>query len=91
MADPLPTILQLADAGTSVADIAAAVDLTPGRVYGILRTERPDRTRSPRTRTSKVPNKVRALAAKGTKPARIAFVLGCSRAYVYRILGEAAE
>lgn len=84
----LRRILTAADRNTPVADIAATVELTPGRVYAILRRERPRRKRKERRRTSDKPAMIRGMAGEGIKPARIALVLGVSRAYVYRILSE---
>lgn len=86
---PLATILSRADAGQPVADIAAALDLTVGRIYAVLRQHRPDRCRKERRRVSKVPAKVRALLARGIVPSRVAFLLGITRAYVYRIMADA--
>lgn len=88
--DTLQTLLDLADADLPVADIASAVQLTPGRVYAILRKHRPSRRRTPRTLTSSLPAKVRALVKAGAKPSRAAFLCGVTRAYVYRIIKEAA-
>lgn len=87
--DRLNTILRLADAGVLVATIAAAVALTPGRVYALLRVHRPDRQRTPRPCTSDKPRAIRGLAGEGIRPARIAALLGVRRQYVYRVLGEA--
>lgn len=81
-------ILELADAGHTPGAIAAALNLTTGRVYATLRAHRPDRVRSPRTRTSEKPGQVLFLAAQGVRPGRIAVLLGISRAYVYRVLAE---
>jgi len=86
MTPSLPTILSAADRGERIASIAAAAGVSVGRVYAILREHRPERTRSRRTVTSTVPLQVRALYAAGTKPRRIAELLGVSRAYVYAIL-----
>jgi hypothetical protein len=85
----LSKILAAADAGTPVADIAAANKLSAGRVYSILREHRPDRARKARRTTSDIPRKVRGLKAKGMAPTRVAFLLGVTPAYVYRILSEA--
>jgi hypothetical protein len=86
MANDLTNILAAADAGEPVASIAAAHSLPPGRVYAILREHRPSRPRTPRQRTSAVPDKIRFLVKQGMAPGRVAVVLGCSRAYVYRAL-----
>lgn len=84
----LSKLLRLADKAPplSVEQIAAACDLSAGRVYAILREHRPDRARKPRRQTSVVPAKVRALHKRGTGAARIAALLGVKRQYVYRIL-----
>jgi uncharacterized protein (DUF433 family) len=86
---PTPQILALCDAGHTPAQIAAAVpSATLAQIYAILRAERPSRKRAPRRRTSAIPAQVVALDAAGVKVARIAGLLGCSRAYVHRILAE---
>jgi DNA invertase Pin-like site-specific DNA recombinase len=84
-------IIALSDKGKFPAEIAAALDIPAGRVYHVLRAERPKRERKPRERTSNKRPKVLALHDKGIKPARIAFVLRVSRAYVYRILSELSQ
>lgn len=82
-------ILSRHDAGESVATIATAENVSPGYVYGILRHHRPNRSRKARTRTSEKRVMVLGLAAKGIKPARVAYLAQCSEQYVYRILSEA--
>ncbi len=77
-------ILTMADAGESVEAIAAACDLTRGRVYTILRKHRPGRSRQPRRRTSSKPDQVRALCKMGTPVKRAAELLGVTRQYAYR-------
>ena len=77
-------IVTLDEQRVSVADIAKRTQLSVGRVYSVLRVERPERKRSPRPRTSDLPAKIKALAAQEIKPARIALLLNVSRAYVYR-------
>lgn len=79
-------VLELCDAGHTPAAIAARLGLTPGKVYAILRRERPGRKRAPRRRVSEVPARVKGLAAAGVGAARIAELLGVSRQYVYAIL-----
>jgi DNA-binding CsgD family transcriptional regulator len=78
-------ILSLADAGEPVADIAARLSLSAGRVYTILRKHRPDRKRKQRTRTSNKPDQARALMQGGASAARVALLLGVTRQYVYQI------
>jgi hypothetical protein len=84
----LDAILTHADRGESVATIAAALSVSPGFVYGVLRAHRPDRPRQPRTRTSKKRQLILGLLARGHQAPRVAFLAGCSAAYVYRLLGE---
>jgi len=84
--DTLATILRIADAGGTVEAMCAASGYKPTRVYAILREQRPDRPRQRRRRTSGIPDKVRGLTAQGIQPARVAFLLGISSAYVYMIL-----
>lgn len=84
--DPtLAAILTQADAGTPVDVIARQHNLSPVRVYSLLRTHRPDRTRSPRRRSSPKRAMVLGLLERGHEPARVAFLCQCSRAWVYRI------
>lgn len=85
-APTLARVLELADSDKPVAEIAADVKLTQGRVYAVLREHRPDRKRSPRPCTSDLPAKIKILFAEKIKPARIAVLLDVSRAYVYRHL-----
>jgi hypothetical protein len=84
-----PRVLEMSDAGHTPAAISLATGLAPGKVYATLRAQRPDRPRAPRARTSPVPGRVVALADVGVRAGRIAELLGCSGAYVYRILSEA--
>lgn len=84
----LATVLQLSDAGTPPLAIAAALRVPTSRVYSCLSKHRPNRPRAPRTRTAELPGKIAYLAGQGVKRRRIAFLLGCSRAYVYRTLKE---
>ena len=79
-------ILSRSDRGESVSAISLALGVTPGYVYGVLRVERPNRPRKARVRTSTKPERIRALAAIKTPAARIAKLVGCSKAYVYRHL-----
>lgn len=86
---PTAQILALCDAGQPPSAIAARLDLPLGPVYAILRQERPQRPRAARRRTSTIPAQVAALAAAGIGAARVASLLGISRAYVYRLLARA--
>lgn len=88
MTSRLAQILAHHDAGISVAAIALACHVSPGYVYGILRSERPDRTRKARLRTSKTAPMIRGLHAQGHAPGRIAFLCRCSAAYVYRVIQD---
>jgi transposase len=80
----VPKILSRFDAGTSAMAIATALGVSEGYVYGVLRRERPNRKRKPRRRTSQKPKQIQALAKAGADANRIAKMLGCSKAYVYR-------
>ena len=80
------SILDLSDAGHHPDAIAAALPVSASTVYNVLRAHRPKRKRKPRPRTSDLPGKVRYLAGRGIKPARIAFLMECSRQYVARVL-----
>jgi hypothetical protein len=84
----LEDILARADAGESVVQIAATVEKSAGHVYAVLREHRPDRPRKAREATSDIPRMIRGLSDGGMLPRRIAAVLGCSRAYVYRCLSD---
>lgn len=84
----LSKILTRHDRGESVAAIAKALSLSPGYIYGVLRRFRPQRARKPRTPTSDMPRMIVGLHKQKIKPARIAVVLGVSRAYVYRHLPQ---
>jgi hypothetical protein len=81
-------ILALHDAGQTVSAIASSANVSQGYVYALLRAERPERKRAPRTRTSEVPAKIRFLSEQGIGAARVAVLLGVSRAYVYRVISE---
>jgi hypothetical protein len=83
-------IIALSDKGKFPAEIAAALDIPAGRVYHVLREERPKRERKPRERTSNKRPKVLELHRQGNQAgANCLRAAGVSRAYVYRILGEA--
>lgn len=77
------------DQGETPVEIAAS-GVAPGAVYAILRQWRPARKRAPRRRTSPLRARVLALYKAGVGTARIAVLLSCSRARVYKILAERA-
>ncbi len=87
----LSQILELHDAGHYPDAISSALPVSLGYVHGVLRRERPGRTRKPRERNSPLRAKILGLRAAGISPGRVAELLvnECSRAYVYRVLGEA--
>ena len=89
--DPTPQILSFFDGGYTPPQIVAAMHLSAGKVYAVLRQHRPARARAPRTRTSVVPAQVLALHAEKIGAARIADLLQVSRAYVYAILKSQPE
>lgn len=86
----LSQILTLHDAGHYPDAIADAADVSLGYVHGVLRRERPGRTRKPRPRNSPLRAKILGLRAAGIETKRVAELLAneCSRTYVYRVLGE---
>jgi hypothetical protein len=86
MKTPLANILARHDAGEHVSAIAAACQVSPGHVYGILRQHRPDRQRKPRERTSERRRFILGLLAQDIRPRRVAFLAQVSPAYVYSIL-----
>ena len=77
-------ILARHDKGQPVKEISRALDVSSGFIYRVLRDLRPNRKRKPREKTSDVPRMIAGLAKQGIKPARVAVVLGVTRAYVYR-------
>lgn len=83
-------ILTLHDAGHYPDAIVGAASVSLGYVHGVLRRERPGRTRKPRERTSSLRAKILGLRAAGISPGRVAELLAneCSRTYVYRVLKE---
>ncbi len=83
---PVSKILTRHDRGESVATIAAALSLSPGYIYGVLRRERPKRQRKARVTTSDLPRMIVGLHRQKIKPARIAVVLGITRQYVSKVL-----
>lgn len=86
----LATILELHDAGHFPDAIQRATNVSLGYVHGVLRRERPDRTRKPRPRNSPLRAKILGLRAAGIETKRVAELLAneCSRTYVYRVLQE---
>lgn len=90
MTATLSQILTLHDAGHYPDAIANALPVSLGYVHGVLRRERPDRTRKPRLRNSPLRAKILGLRAAGISPGRVAELLAneCSRTYVYRVLQE---
>jgi AraC-like DNA-binding protein len=85
---PSPSpILDLSDAGHSPASIASQTNTPLSSVYATLLLHRPDRPRARRQRTSELRSRIVALLDSET-PKQIAEAVGCSRAYVYRILKE---
>lgn len=87
MTNKVDSILKRHDAGEYPEAIAAAEQCSHSYVCGVLREHRPKRKRKPRRSTSELVPKIRGMAARMTQ-ARIAVVLGCSRAYVARVLSE---
>jgi hypothetical protein len=88
MTDTERDICARADAGEDADSIAAALHITRGWVYSILRKHRPDRVRKARASTSLMPANVLGLNACKVPPGQIASRCKISRAYVYRILAE---
>jgi AraC-like DNA-binding protein len=86
-----PRVLELSDAGQHPAAIAERLTLPVAKVYAILREHRPDRPRAPRRLTAWRRPVVKGMATAGVEVARVAELLGCSRAYVYRLVKEATE
>lgn len=85
----LHALLLHIDAGQNVQTAASAAGCSVSQAYSALRVERPDRTRTPRARSSKMRNKVLGLASAGIPVRRVAFLCQCKRQWVYRILSEA--
>jgi hypothetical protein len=82
------TILSLSDAGHPPAAIASAIPTSLSTVYATLRAARPLRKRAPRERTSEKRRRVLAARDAGYRARDVAMLVGCSEAYVYRILAE---
>lgn len=81
-------ILKKHDEGKDVATIAAALDVSAGYVYGVLRQFRAKRKRKPRKSTSDIPRMIHGMAKEGIAQSRIAVVLGVSRQYVSAVLAR---
>lgn len=77
-------ILARWDSGEALEAIAAALNVSRRYVYAVLAEHRPGRERKKRECTSDKPRMIAGLAREGVKPARVAELLKCSRAYVYR-------
>lgn len=82
-------ILKRHDTGKDAAAIAGALGVSLSYVYATLRTWRPDRARKAHPKRSDEPRIIVGMFDRGHKPARIAACRGLSRAYIYRVLGEA--
>lgn len=82
------TILDHFDNGHTPAECAVLAGVSLSTVYNVLREHRPDRKRAARAGTSDKTVLIRGLASVGIKPARIAELAVCSRAYVYKQLSE---
>lgn len=85
MTVPVDAILTAYDAGTSVAKTAAIHNVAVGTVYGVLRRHRPDRPRRKRSFHSEKRAMILGLLAQGIKPARVAFLTGCTRQWVHMV------
>ena len=81
-------ILAFYDICPDPAVVARALSLSLGTVYAVLRAHRPTRKRKARPRSSDKRQQILGLVARGHKPARVAELVGVSRAYVYRVLAE---
>lgn len=89
MNDTADKILAMFDSQHHAEQIAAALGVTKGRVYAVLREHRPDRERKPRRRVSALPARIRGYhSGHGIEPSRIAVLLGVSRQYVHKILSQ---
>src|ERR1043166_207394 len=87
----LAAVLNLADAGWRLEDIATATGLTVQRVYSLLRKHRPGRPRAPhRHRFNPTRFAIVGLLGQGHPASRVAKVLGVSRTLVYRVQGQRA-
>ena len=82
-------ILSRFDAGDAPDAIASALPCSLGTVYAVLRKHRPGRRRKARARPVGKREQILGLVARGHKVARVAELVGVSRAYCYRVLGEA--
>lgn len=82
-------IVARSDRGEHPAEIAAAVGVGLSRVYTILQKHRPDRERKPRVRNGQVRKDITFdLRVTKLSPAQIAAKRGCTRQYVYKLMGE---
>lgn len=70
------------------AVVARALPCSLGTVYAVLRHHRPGRKRKARPVKSGKKVQILGLVALGHKVARVAELVGCSRAYCYRVLAE---
>ena len=87
MTNPTHTqILAFYDAVPDPAVVARALPCSLGTVYAVLRHYRPGRQRKARPVKSGKKVQILGLVARGHKVARVAELVGCSRAYCYRIL-----
>lgn len=68
--------------------VASALAVSINTVYAVLRRYRPDRKRKPRPRLSDKRRQILGLASCGYKAARVAELVGVSKAYVYRVLAD---
>lgn len=81
-------ILSRFDAGDAPDAIATTLSLSIGTVYAVLRRHRPHRRRKARARPVGKREQILGLVARGHKVARVAELVGVSRQYAYRVLGE---
>lgn len=84
-------IVSACDAGDTPDAIAATLKVSLRYVHKVLAEHRPDRARKPSGRRSKLRMLILLRRMEGAKPADVARELAerCSRAYVYRTMGEA--
>lgn len=87
--DRLAQLLRAADQGERVADIATSLGVTAAAVYSQLKKHRQGRKRSPRVEGfNETRFKIMGLLERGHEPARVAKVVGVSRAYTLRVAKE---
>lgn len=84
-------IIKRCDAGETPDVIADREGVSLRYVHKVLAEHRPDRARKPSGRRSKLRMLILLRRMEGAKPADVARELAerCSRAYVYRTMGEA--